>query len=80
MNKITAFNLLGLILFSSSNDEDVKRPALEFKSCMPENNLIQKLYSNKMVILSELGNVSKFSEQCEAGAEWSYFMPCYVLQ
>ncbi len=39
--------------------------------------LIQKTYPNKIVTLSELGGVAKVSEQWNAGARWSYFMPWY---
>lgn len=34
-------------------------------------------FTNKMVALSEMGNVAKISAQWEAGAKWLYFMPWY---
>ncbi len=38
---------------------------------------LQATYPNKIVTLSECGNVGKISEQWAAGAYWSYFMPWY---
>ena len=38
---------------------------------------IQESYPNKMVTLSEFGNVATFSKQWNAGAHWSFFMPWY---
>lgn len=38
---------------------------------------LQATYPNKIVTLSECGNVGKISEQWAAGARWSYFMPWY---
>lgn len=38
---------------------------------------LQQTYPNKMVTLSECGNVGKISEQWAGGASWSYFMPWY---
>jgi mannan endo-1,4-beta-mannosidase len=38
---------------------------------------IQASYPNKMVTLSEFGNVATFSKQWNAGAHWSFFMPWY---
>jgi len=38
---------------------------------------LQNTYKNKMVTLSECGNVGKISEQHAKGANWSYFMPWY---
>lgn len=40
-------------------------------------NKLQATYPNKMVTLSECGNVGKISEQWRKGAYWSYFMPWY---
>lgn len=40
-------------------------------------NSIQQTYPNKMVTLSELGNTAKITDQWNAGARWSYFMPWY---
>ena len=39
--------------------------------------LVQELYPNKMVTLSEHGGVPSMSEQWSAGAHWLYFMPWY---
>lgn len=38
---------------------------------------LQETYPQKMVTLSECGNVGKISEQWKGGARWSYFMPWY---
>lgn len=38
---------------------------------------IQKIYPNKMITLSEFGDVVAFSKQWNAGAGWSFFMPWY---
>ena len=38
---------------------------------------IQYTYPNKMVTLSECGDVAEASAQMEAGAAWSWFMPWY---
>ena len=38
---------------------------------------LQASYPNKMVALSECGNVGKISEQWRNGGYWSYFMPWY---
>jgi mannan endo-1,4-beta-mannosidase len=38
---------------------------------------IQNQYPDKMVTLSECGNVANISAQWSAGAEWSWFMPWY---
>jgi len=40
-------------------------------------NTLTTSFSNKMVALSEMGNVAKISAQWEAGAKWLYFMPWY---
>lgn len=40
-------------------------------------NTLTTSYSNKMVALSEMGNVAKISAQWDAGAKWLYFMPWY---
>ena len=37
----------------------------------------EMMYSNKMITLSECGNVASIPDQWEAGAKWSYFMPWY---
>ncbi len=39
--------------------------------------MIQEIYPNKMVALSEMGNVSRITSQWLDGAKWSYFMPWY---
>lgn len=38
---------------------------------------VQENYPTKMVTLSEFGSVAPISEQWNAGAKWSYFMPWY---
>ncbi|MCW3806366.1 glycosyl hydrolase [Plebeiibacterium marinum] len=38
---------------------------------------IQKIYTDKIVTLSEMGSVSEMSSQWGKGAQWSYFMPWY---
>ena len=38
---------------------------------------VQYTYPNKMVTLSECGDVAEISAQMEAGATWSWFMPWY---
>jgi mannan endo-1,4-beta-mannosidase len=40
-------------------------------------NAMQGIYPNKMVTLSECGNVANISQQWDAGATWSYYMPWY---
>ena len=52
------------------NYSTAKKSADEFKA-------IQKMFPNKVVTLSECGNVAKLSEQWEAGALWSWAMPWY---
>ena len=46
-------------------------------SIVAQFNSIQEKYSSKMVTLSECGSVANISDQWEAGAKWSYFMPWY---
>lgn len=50
---------------------------LSYSSITGEFNDIQARYNTKMVALSELGNVAPISDQWEAGALWSFFMPWY---
>ena len=38
---------------------------------------LQATYPNKMITLSECGNVGLISEQWTNGARWSWFMPWY---
>jgi mannan endo-1,4-beta-mannosidase len=52
------------------NNSDVNDIACQFKA-------IQDTYPNKMVTLSEMGSLAKFSDQWNEGAKWSYFMPWY---
>ena len=52
------------------NKGDALAVAIEFSR-------IQDAYPNKMVTLSECGNVAKISDQWAAGAAWSYYMPWY---
>lgn len=42
-----------------------------------EYDRLTKAYPGKIVILSECGGVAKFSEQWNAGAKWTCFMPWY---
>lgn len=44
--------------------------AVQYKS-------IAEVYSKKLVVLSECGNVATISSQWEAGAHWAFFMPWY---
>ena len=39
--------------------------------------LILNSYQQKMIALSECGNVAKFSEQWNTNARWAFFMPWY---
>ncbi len=50
------------------NNGDATDMAALFKS-------IQETYPNKMITLSECGNVANISKQWEKGAKWSWFMP-----
>lgn len=52
---------------------DVAAIAAEFK-------LIQDNYPDKMVTLSECGNIAVFSQQWNQGVAWSYFMPWYDFE
>ena len=60
-------DIVGRDIYNKSSSSVI---AAEFTS-------IQKIYTRKMVTLSEFGNVAKISEQWTAGAKWSYFMPWY---
>lgn len=40
-------------------------------------NTILHTYSNKIIALSEFGGIAPISEQWNAGARWSFFMPWY---
>jgi mannan endo-1,4-beta-mannosidase len=42
-----------------------------------EFNAIQDTYYNKIVTLSECGNVANIAAQWNSGAKWSFFMPWY---
>jgi mannan endo-1,4-beta-mannosidase len=42
-----------------------------------EYNTLKNRYPNKMVTLSEFGNVAKITDQLNAGATWSWFMSWY---
>ena len=42
-----------------------------------EYDRIYSEYPNKMIALSECGGVARMSEQWNAGARWSFFMPWY---
>lgn len=52
------------------NDTDQSDIASQFTT-------IQETYPNKMVTLSEMGDVANISDQWTSGAKWSYFMPWY---
>ena len=60
-------DIVGRDIYNNGSAGDI---AIQFAS-------IQESYPNKMVTLSEFGNVAAFSKQWEAGATWSYFMPWY---
>ena len=45
--------------------------------CVSEFNSIAAKYGSKVVSLSECGTVGNISEQWNAGARWSWFMPWY---
>jgi mannan endo-1,4-beta-mannosidase len=42
-----------------------------------EYNTLKSRYPDKMITLSECGNVTEISAQLNAGATWSWFMPWY---
>jgi mannan endo-1,4-beta-mannosidase len=42
-----------------------------------EYKTLQSLYPNKIIALSEFGNVAGVTEQLDAGATWSWFMSWY---
>ncbi|MDR0834151.1 MAG: glycoside hydrolase family 26 protein [Candidatus Symbiothrix sp.] len=42
-----------------------------------EYKVLQTRYPNKLITLSECGNVAGITEQWNAGATWSWFMPWY---
>lgn len=52
------------------NNTDASSLADEFTS-------IQETYPNKMITLSECGNIANISQQWTSGAKWSFFMPWY---
>jgi mannan endo-1,4-beta-mannosidase len=52
------------------NNTDAAAIAVQFEQ-------IQTQYPNKMITLSECGNVSNISAQWAAGAHWLWFMPWY---
>ncbi len=52
------------------NNTDVSSLYSQYRS-------IRKLHQNKMVALSECGNVANITAQWEALAQWSWFMPWY---
>ncbi|MBS2099363.1 glycosyl hydrolase [Carboxylicivirga linearis] len=60
-------DIIGRDIYNNSDPSDID---LQF-------NAIQDTYPNKMVTLSEMGNISKLSDQWNVGAKWSYFMPWY---
>ncbi|MFV0346029.1 MAG: glycosyl hydrolase [Bacteroidales bacterium] len=60
-------DIIGRDIYDNHDAEDI---AKQFRE-------IQSTYNNKMLALSECGNVAKISEQWAAGAKWSFFMPWY---
>ena len=60
-------DMVGRDIYNNDSETDI---AAQFAA-------IQESYPNKMVTLSEFGNVATFSKQWDAGAKWSYFMPWY---
>lgn len=60
-------DLIGRDVYNVDSAEEMAR---QFKE-------IQAKYPNKIVALSECGNVPNISDQWEAGAKWSFFMPWY---
>lgn len=52
------------------NNTDVSNLYSQYRS-------IRKLHQNKMVTLSECGNVANIVDQWNALAQWSWFMPWY---
>ncbi|QGY44077.1 beta-mannosidase [Maribellus comscasis] len=55
------------------NNSDANSIAEQFSS-------IRNEYPNKIVTLSEMGNVATISSQWAAGAKWAYFMPWYDFE
>lgn len=45
--------------------------------CAKDFKYLQKKYPNKLITLSEMGDVDNISDQWAAGGCWSYFMPWY---
>lgn len=41
-------------------------------------NIVDDIYSNRIIALTECGSVGLISEQWAAGARWSWFMPWYT--
>ena len=60
-------DIIGRDVYGNSDADDI---AEQFTT-------IQETYPNKMVTMSEFGNVATISSQWSAGAKWSYFMPWY---
>lgn len=59
-------DIIGQDIYSKSADNNAK----DFAK-------LQKTYPNKMVTLSECGNVGKITDQWSKGARWAWFMPWY---
>ena len=59
-------DIIGQDIYSKSADDNAK----DFAK-------LQKTYPNKMVTLSECGNVGKITDQWSKGARWAWFMPWY---
>ncbi|MDR0865486.1 MAG: beta-mannosidase [Candidatus Symbiothrix sp.] len=47
------------------------------KGMLDEYNMLKTRYPDKLITLSECGNVAGITEQWDAGATWSWFMPWY---
>lgn len=60
-------DIVGRDLYNNASVTNIKA---EFQN-------LQNSYPNKIITLSEMGNVAKISEQWNVGAQWSWFMPWY---
>ncbi len=60
-------DIVGRDIYNNSSASDI---ASQFST-------VASMVPNKMVTLSEMGNVANMADQWEAGAQWLYFMPWY---
>jgi len=60
-------DIIGRDFYNNANNISI---AAEFTN-------LQKKYPNKLITLSECGNISTIPEQWEVNANWSWFMPWY---